>query len=288
MLRTMLAKTLRLASAWAALGLLTAGCSAMTASGLSESGGQTGSLTPPNCAEESLNTFVVPEGQTAYVEGWNEFTNPVLKDAAGNAVAISLTQDDETSLVRTDMTLPAGDYTLTYDCIDANMPVKRIISVSEPAPLPTAFGELGVVVPSPRFDCDALESIPLMWTPPFEFLPYLDLVQLTFSINGVEVGPVTLEKPLTADMAGNVEVDIPTCNRFEGPCGIVSGAYTLRAKIVGHSEHWSSPQVNMDGLCKPDDTGCTVGGHSHRSRTGLGVLFVVGCLLLRLIGRRER
>lgn len=282
----MLVRMLRSATRWAALSVLALGCSAEDASDPNE-GGQTGSLVPPTCAQEALNPFVVPEGQTAFVEGWHAFSNPLLEDETGNVIATSVIQDDNTALVRTETALPAGDYTLSYDCDDSKMPVQRTISVAEAAPLPTAFGELGVVVSTPRPLCEELAFVSLVWTPPYEFLAYLDLVQLTFSVDGVEVGRVPLAEPLSADLGGKVSVDIPTCHRFDAPCGVTAGTYTLQAKIAGRSDRWGSPEVVVDGLCRPEDAGCAV-SNANVASSGSGWWFVIAAAWVRLRHAKRR
>jgi hypothetical protein len=215
----------------------------------------------------------VPEGRTAFVEGWHEFANPVLKDAAGNIIPTSVTLVDDTTLVQTTDDLPAGDYTLTYDCGDNATPIERDLSVAEAAPLPATFGGLVSMPQSELVECSELEFIPLKWTPPFEFFPYLDLVQLTFSVDGVDRGALPLVEPLASDLNGNVLVNIPNCDHFEGTCGFAVGTYALRATIAGHSEQWLSPEAKVNPLCfrntehgEPEDIGCALVSSPRSSR----------------------
>lgn len=260
MLSTMSGQLLRLSTRWGALSMLIVGCSASTAQESSPNeGGQTGSLVPPTCQEESANAFVVPEGQTAFVEGWHEFSNPVLRDANGNVIPTSTTADEGTTLLQTAEPLIAGDYTLTYDCAGA-VPLERTISVAEPAPLPTSFGELELVLPVQTEECSDVSFVSLDWTPPGEFLPYLDLVQLAFSVDGKSASPVLLTEPLTAALDGVVRVNIPSCERFGGDCGFTSGRYALTAKIAGREGQWRSPEVIVDGMCErtSESLGCAV------------------------------
>lgn len=264
----MFGKTLRSWVKWWWFGTLIAGCAADMGS-MNESGGQTGSLVPPTCEQESAVPFVVPEGKTAFVEEWNEVVNPMLEDAAGNPVATSVIQDEDTSLVKTDESLPPGEYTLTYEC-DGETQIKHEITVVQAAPLPSSFGEVELVRPSPRPTCDELEFITLNWTPDPAFLPYLNLVALNFSIDGSEFGRVPLTRRLSADASGNVRVLIPSCRRSGGTCGLTSGTYRLHAGISGNSTTWSSNDIDVAGLCEPNSDpeviGCSVRGWGTKGR----------------------
>ncbi len=256
----MFGKTQRSWVTWWWFGPLLAGCAADLGS-LSESGGQTGSLVPPTCEQESASPFVVPEGKTAFVEGWNEVVNPMLEDAAGNPVATSIVQDDDTSLVKTAESLAPGAYTLTYQC-DGETQVEHEIIVVQSAPLPSSFGAVELVLPSPQPACDELEFITLNWTPDPAFLPYLNLVELNFSIDGADFGRVPLTRRLSADASGNVRVPIPSCRLSVGTCGLTSGTYRLHARIPENSTTWSSNDVAVADLCEPngdpEDIGCSV------------------------------
>lgn len=298
MLNWMLAKTLRLALCGGAMGLLATGCASEMMEGdgtfAPDHGGQTGSL-KPTCEQESDTPFMVPEGRTALVQGWNELSNPVLTDSAGNVIATSITRDDEAALVQTAETLPAGDYTLTYDCGDAGAPVQRDISVAEAAPLPTTFGGLELMPPDKLLGCSELEFVTLKWAPPPEFLPYLDLVQLTFTIDGAEFGSVPLFDSLTADVNGDVLVAIPNCAHFAGTCGVTDGTYALSARIAGRPGLWASPEVVVEGLCfrelertERDEIGCALGYPGRTSYAGLGWFTFIGCVVLRRANGRPR
>src|SRR5690606_33788858 len=131
---------------WLAVGLLITSCGD---SSESNEGGQTGSLTPPSCEQAASDTFVVPEGRTALLEGHHELSSPTLRDAAGNVIATTLTRHEGAVLVQTSGPLPAGDYTLTYECGEAKAVVERDIHVSEAAPLPSTFGKLEWEQPAP-------------------------------------------------------------------------------------------------------------------------------------------
>jgi hypothetical protein len=217
----------------------------------------------------------------------------VLEDTSGNAIAVSLTQDTDASVVRTAQPLPAGDYTLTYDCGAGKAPIQRTVSISAAAPLPTAFGELELVAPSRLVECSALEFITLAWIPPDEFLPYLDLVQLSFWIGGVELGVVPLTKPLSSDVSGAVLIEIPHCDHFQGTCAFLPATYTLRAEVSGHTEQWVSPEVEVDGLCfraakrsQTEDIGCALRNPRQSFDGEVIGWMLAGCLVLRRAKRR--
>src|SRR5690606_23830589 len=163
----------------------------------------------------------------------HELSSPTLRDAAGNVIATTLTRHEGAVLVQTSGPLPAGDYTLTYECGEAKAAVERDIHVSEAAPLPSTFGKLEWEQPAPVETCEHLEFITLRWTPPPEFLPYLNLTQLALSIDGVERGALDLFAPDTAE---TVLVHVPHCRHFTNVCGLRRGAYVLHATISDHSE----------------------------------------------------
>lgn len=277
---------LRTTVGWLALGLLTGSCSADFGS-LSE-GGQTGSLLPPSCERAAANTFVVPEGRTALLEGHHELNNPTLRDAAGNVIATTLTRHEGALLIRTSGTLPAGDYTLTYECGEVTTLVERDIHVVQAAPLPSGFGELEVVQVDPTERCEHVEFISLRWTPPPEFLPYLGLTRLTLSIDGGEQGTLDFAAPLAADSAGTVLVHIPNCRRYTNVCGFTRGDYVVRAHIADQPESLVSPAVSVNVPCQTDEaSGCSL-APSRRSESAwlywLG-LFPLGAMRRRRVRR---
>lgn len=255
-----------------------------------DKGGQTGSLVP-TCDEEARATLVVPEGQTAFAQRWNEPSNPVLTDADGNVVQTSLSEEGETTLIRTPSPLTPGDYTLTYDCGNERARVTRELSVSDVAPAPTAFGGLALSNREYDVECSDLEFVTLEWTPPSEFLPYLDLVRLTISVDGSEFEPVVLAQPLVSDLQGTIRIDIPHCAYYDDHCGSTSGAYVVGATIAGTSGKWSSEELFVDAACyvadeTPEDDGCALGNHKRSGWTALAWL-VIGPLVVRRRARRR-
>lgn len=284
--------TRRRLAQWLAIGMLVAGCGDMAASPILSApnqGGQTGSLVPPTCREEAANPLVVPQGRTAFVEGWHEYWNPVLEDADGNVVETTIVQDETNALVQTESPLASGDYTLTYSCGDAGAPIQREINVAEAAPLPAAFGELEFLPPDLPIACSKFEFMEFKWTPTPEFLPYLDLVKLSFEFAGADFGPLPQTEPLTADLNGEVTVKLPNCTLFEFPCGFTSGSYVLRASIAGQEQEWASPRVELDVDCvspprqnEPGASGCALGAYTRGSGGGIWWLLVLTSAIMRL------
>lgn len=246
---------------WLALAALASGCGeAMTSDASNETGGQTGSLVPV-CPQDLGKPFVVPEGQTAFAgRSTFDLEKVVVKDAQGNVIASRLARDDTTTIVTTDEVLEAGSYTIAYDCGGSVVRIEHELTVVELAPLPTDFGEM-TFVEQPLVGCSLVDSVTLEWQPSAEFLPYLNLTELSLVADGADLGVIPTSGPLMLGPSEVVTVSVPLC-RGVGFCAPATAIYSVTARITGFEGEWTSTDVEVNQTClterKEAETSCAM------------------------------
>lgn len=287
MLETMAARMLVRLLAFGAAAVVLQACGASDGMTEPAEGGQTGSLLPP-CLLDSAEPYVVPEGDTALAQQMQTaLSEAVLTDASGQLIATQVTQSNNTTIVRTATVLTTGSYQITTTCPADNRVVTREITVVEAAPLPTEFGELAVTTSNPRPLCSEWEVVDFSWTPPADFLPYLNLTELSVAAGTNELGAIPLAEPLKAAPDGAVHLSIPLCNGSVPGCIHATGSHRLTAHIAGETQTWTSSEIDLDGLCRadtPDSAQCDI-SRTDNGRLPFGWLCLSAAMWL---GRRSR
>lgn len=251
------------------------------------SGGQTGSLVPL-CPENFGKPFVVPEGQTAFASRSElSIDQIVVTNSSGNVVSSSSAREDTATVITTDEALEAGTYTIAYNCSPSSARIERELTVVEAAPLPTELGEV-TFVEQPLTQCSLVNSVTLEWQPSPEFLPYLNLTELSLVADGMDLGVIPTPGPFMLGPNGLVTVDVPLCRGGEF-CGPATAIYELTAHIVGFESEWTSSEVEVNQTCLTDrrmsETSCnltaSVPGTRPASWSVVGILVGLGVLTRR-------
>lgn len=254
------------------------------------SGGQTGSLLPP-CPEDPGEPFVVPEGQTAFAErSLGDLSQVVVTNAQGSPVTAEVARKGSTTFVTTTDALTAGTYTVTYTCSSTNQRITREVTVVEAVPLPTEFGTL-TFEEQALTGCSLVSAINLEWQPSAEFVPYLNLVELTILADGIELGILPTVQAFALDDRGRVSIQVPLC-RGTSFCGPATAIYSVTARIAGEDGVWTSPEVEVNQTClterKTMETSCAVAVPSPNSAsTGRWLLAGIAVGLGAITRRRS-
>jgi hypothetical protein len=247
-------------------------------------GGQTGSLTPCSTPPQfSAGGGVVPEGDAAFVfrSGCPAGEGFSVLDENGTPVSFQLEElDDDVVLLRTESTLTPGSYTVTTP--DGKT---STVVVSDAVPLPSDIGWLRHVD-----SCSNLVELVLSE----EVLPYLPLLRLEYSIDGlpfvvwfeygtVPTGDLTLQLALDSAGAGTHEVRVSAVLAGESvgpePEGLV---FTVQCQ---------QPQT-LPGQSPPPDSGgaanCSLAGQASSSVTS-GLMAILSLILVWMgVGWRRR